>query len=172
MVRRLHCNVVVLHVSTPIEDKCEYAKWRLLWETGECIRSINSRSNFKPGIFKLHETNSYDGVRKVNFDTTDILNGKNIRLSCLKIGKYTCTSADRRTHNRTDYAFVDRKRQLSINDIRRFRGGGCDTDVCLVVAELRVIQINKSHRISIRRDSIARNKRCRSSGTLSNRPNS
>jgi len=51
--------------------------------------------------------------------------------------KYTWTSPDGKTHNQIDHMLIDRRWQSSILDVRSFRMADCETDHCLVVAEVR-----------------------------------
>jgi len=53
------------------------------------------------------------------------------------IHKYTWTSPVGQTHNQFDHILVDWRWHSSILDVRSFRGAGCDTDHCLLVASVR-----------------------------------
>jgi hypothetical protein len=50
---------------------------------------------------------------------------------------YTWTSPDGKTHNQTDHILKDKIWHSSILDVRRFRGGDCDTDHYLAVAKVK-----------------------------------
>jgi len=53
------------------------------------------------------------------------------------IHKYTWTSADGKTRNQIDHILIDRRWRSSILNVRSSRGSDCDTDHCVVVAEVR-----------------------------------
>jgi hypothetical protein len=52
------------------------------------------------------------------------------------IHKYTWTSPEGKTHNQIDHVLIDRWYSSILHDCS-FRGVDCDTDRCLVVAEVR-----------------------------------
>jgi len=54
-----------------------------------------------------------------------------------KIHKYTWTSPGVKTHNQIDIILIHRKCYSIMLYARSFRGADCDTDHCLVVAEVR-----------------------------------
>ena len=93
---------------------------------------------FKPAIGNesLHKDNNDNGVRIVNFATSKNLFVKSTMLLHGNIHKYTWTSPDGKTHNQIDHILIDRRQQLSILDVRSCRRADCDTDHCLVVAEV------------------------------------
>jgi hypothetical protein len=76
-------------------------------------------------------------VRVVNFATSKNLVVKSTMFPRRSIHKYTWTSPDRKTHNRIDHILIDRRRHSSILDVRSFRGADCDSDLYLVVADVR-----------------------------------
>jgi hypothetical protein len=76
-------------------------------------------------------------VRITNFATFKILVVKSTMFQHRNILKYTWTCPDGQTHNQTDHILLDRRRQLSILDIRSFRETDCDTGHYLVVAKVR-----------------------------------
>jgi len=51
--------------------------------------------------------------------------------------KFTSTPPDGETHNQIDYILMGRRWYSIILDVRSFRGAGCDTDHCLVIAKFR-----------------------------------
>jgi len=50
--------------------------------------------------------------------------------------KYTWTSPDGKTDNQTDDILIEIRWYLSMLDVRSVRGADCDTDHCLVVAQV------------------------------------
>ena len=85
----------------------------------------------------LHQDSNDNGVRIVNFATSKSLIVKRTMFPHQNICKYTWTSPDGKTHNQIDHILIDRRWQLSILEVRSFRGAHCDTDHYLVVAKLR-----------------------------------
>jgi len=60
------------------------------------------------------------------------------------IHKYTWTFPDEKTHNQVDDILIDGRWNSSILDVRSFRGADCDTDRCLVVAEvMEILAVSK-----------------------------
>jgi hypothetical protein len=60
------------------------------------------------------------------------------------IHRYTWTSPGRKTPSQVDNILIDRRQNLSILDVRCFRGADYDTDPCLVVPKIRKRAIQKS----------------------------
>ena len=85
----------------------------------------------------LHQDSNDNGVRTVNFATSENLVVKITMFLRRNIHKHTRTSADGKTHNQTDHILIDRRWHSSILHVRSFRGVDCDTDHCLVVAKVR-----------------------------------
>ena len=86
----------------------------------------------------LHQKNSDNGVRLVNFATSTILFVKSTmflhrtfintrRPGPLLMGR----------HNQIDHILIDRRWNSSILDVRSFREAECDTDHYLVVTKVR-----------------------------------
>jgi hypothetical protein len=50
---------------------------------------------------------------------------------------YTWTSPDGKTHNQIDHILIGRRFHSSILNVRSFRGGDCDNDHYMMVAEGR-----------------------------------
>jgi hypothetical protein len=82
------------------------------------------------------DDNDDDG-RVTNFATSKNLFVKSIMFGHRKIHKHTRTSPDRETHNRLDHIMTGRIWPSSILDVPAFKGADCDTDHCLVVANVR-----------------------------------
>jgi len=83
------------------------------------------------GNESLHQDSNDNGVRIVNFDTSNNLVVRSMMLLHRNIHKYTWTSPDGRTHNQTDHIL----RQMALKFIS-LRGADYDTDHYLVVAEV------------------------------------
>jgi hypothetical protein len=95
----------------------------------------------REGFFKqtvrnesLHQDRNNNGVRIVNFATS-----KNLVVKMFphrNLHKYIWTSPDGKTDNQSDHILIDRRWYLSILDVISVRGFDCDTDHCLVVAQV------------------------------------
>ena len=95
----------------------------------------------RDGIFKqttrnesLHQDSNDNGVRIVNFAAS-----KNLVVKMFphrNLHKYTWTSPDGKTDNQTDDILIEIRWYLSMLDVRSVRGADCDTDHCLVVAQV------------------------------------
>jgi len=82
----------------------------------------------KENIFKLkngnesvHQDSNDNGVRIVNFATSKNLVVKSMMFLHRNIHKYTWTSPDGKTHNKTDHILIDRRWHSSILDVQSFR---------------------------------------------------
>jgi exonuclease III len=149
------CNIIVLHEHTPCEDRSDDVKDSFYEELGRVFdqfpryemkillgdfnAKVRREDIFKPiiGNENSHEISSDNGVRVVNFATSKNLFIKITMFPRRSIHKYTWTSPDGQTHNKTDDVFIDRRRHSSILDVRSIKRAECDTDHYLVVAEVR-----------------------------------
>jgi exonuclease III len=149
------CDIIVLNVHAPTEDKCDdtkdsfygelervldqFPKYHMKILLGDFNANLGREDIFKPtnGNESLHETNNDNGVRVINFAAKKNLFFKSTMFPHRKIHKYSWTYPDSKTHNQIDNVLVERRRQSSILDVRNFRGAHCDTDHCLVTAKLR-----------------------------------
>jgi len=102
---------------------------------GDFKAKVGREKNFKPII--LHQDNNDNGIRIVNFASSKNLVVKNTMFPHGNIQKYTWTSPDGKTHNQIDYILIDWRWHSGILDVRSFRRAECDTDHCLVAAEVR-----------------------------------
>jgi len=89
------------------------------------------------GQESLHQDNNDNGVRLVNFTTSQNLVVKSTMFPHRNIHKHTWTSPDGKTHNQIDHVLIDRRWHSSVLDVRSFRGADCDTDNYLVIAKVR-----------------------------------
>jgi hypothetical protein len=75
----------------------------------------------------------------VNFATSKNLRVKSTIFPHRNIHKYIW-----KTHNQIEHILVNRRRLSDVLDVRSFRAADCDTDHCLVVAEVRErLAVNK-----------------------------
>ena len=84
----------------------------------------------------LHQDSNGNGVRIVNFTTPKNLVLKSTMFPHRDMQNYTWTSPDGKIHKQTDHILVDRRWHSSTLDVRCFGGFDCDTDHCLVIANL------------------------------------
>jgi hypothetical protein len=148
-------NIIVLNVHAPCEDKGVDVKdsfYEELWHVFDQFHRYDmiillGGFNAKVGrenIFNLttgnessHETSNDDGLKVVNFATSETLVVKNTMFTHRKFHKYIWTSPEGNTHNEIDHVLIDRRRHSNILYIRYFRSADCDTDHYLVVAKVR-----------------------------------
>jgi hypothetical protein len=118
------CDIIVLNVHAPTEDKCDDTKNNIYEELEDVfdqfpkyhmenvLRDFNAKVGrediFKPTIRneRLHETSNDNAVRVVNFATSRNLVLKSTMFPHCKIHKYTWTSPDSKTHNQIDHDLV------------------------------------------------------------------
>jgi hypothetical protein len=149
------CNIMVLNVHAPCEDKRDDVKDSFYEELGRVFdqfprydmkillgnfnAKVGRENIFKPttGNESLHEISNDNGVRIVNFATSKNLVVKSTMFPHRNIHKYTWTSPEANTHNQIDHILVDRRQHSSILDVRSFRGADCHTDHNMVVAKVR-----------------------------------
>jgi hypothetical protein len=133
IIRGRWCNIIVLNVHAPTEDK----------------------DIFRPtiGNESLHEISNDNGVRVVNFAASRNLTVKSTTFPHRKIHKVTWTSPDGRTQNQIDHILIERRRHSSILDIRSFRAAECDTNHYLVEKNRKRLAVGKqtTHRVHMER---------------------
>ena len=155
VLRGRWCNIIVLNVHEPREEKSDDSKNSSFFEEseqgfdhfpiyqkkillGDCNAKVGWQNIFKPtiGNDSLHQDSNDNGVIIVNFAKSKNLVVKRKMVLYRNIHKYTCTSPDGKTHNQIDLILIDRKQHLSILDVRSFNGADCDTVHYLVVQKL------------------------------------
>jgi hypothetical protein len=107
--------------------------------SGDFSAKIGREDIFKPTVWNksLHEICNDDGVRVVNFATSNNLTVRSIIFPHHKIHKYMWTSPDWKTHDQIDHILIDRRRHSSVLDVRSFRAADCHSDHYVVVAKIR-----------------------------------
>jgi endonuclease/exonuclease/phosphatase family metal-dependent hydrolase len=154
VLRGRWCNIIVLNGHAPAEEKNDdskdsfyeeleqvfdhFPKYHMKIFLGDFNAKLGREDIFKPtiGNESLHEDSNDNGVRVVNFSTSENLVVKSTMFPHRNIHKYTWTSPDGKTNNQIDHVLIDRIWHSSILDVRSFRGADCDTDHYLVVAKL------------------------------------
>jgi hypothetical protein len=169
------CNIIVLNVHAPTEDKIDDIKDRF-YEEQECVfdkfpkyhiqillgdfnAKVGMEDIFKPSIRNecLREISNDHGVRVVNFATSKNLTVKSTMFPHRNIHRFTWTPSDRKTQNQIDHILINRRRHSSILDVRAFRVADCDTDHYLVVAKVRerlAVSKQTAHRVHMERFSL------------------
>jgi hypothetical protein len=93
------------------------------------------------GNESLNQDSNDNGVRTVNFATSNYLVVKSTMFPHRNIQKYTWTSPYGKTHNQIVHIFtmINMRLYSSIPTVKSFRGAERDTDHYLVTAKVRVI---------------------------------
>jgi hypothetical protein len=117
------CNIIVLNVHAPCEDKGnvvkdsfyeelgrvfdQFPRYNMKILLGEFNAKVGRENIFKPtiGNESLHEISNDNEVRVVNFPTSKNLVVKSTMFPHHKIHKYTWMSPEGKTHNQIDDIF-------------------------------------------------------------------
>jgi hypothetical protein len=154
ILRGRWCDIIVLNVHAPTEDKIDdikhrlyelknvfdkFPKYHMKISLGDFNAKVGKEDILKPkiGNESLHEINNDNGVRVGNFATSKNLTVKSMMFPHRSNHKFTWTSPDRKMHNQTDHILIYRRRHSSIPDVRLFREADCDTDHYLMVEKVR-----------------------------------
>jgi len=148
-------NFIVVNVHAPSEEKRDEAKdsfyeeleqvfdhfpkYHMKMLLGKFNAKVGRENSFKPTIGREspHQDSNDNGVRLVNFATSQYLVVKSTMFPHRNIHKYTWTSPDGKTHNQIGHVLIDRRWNSNVLDVRSFRGADCDTDHYLVIAKFR-----------------------------------
>jgi hypothetical protein len=116
-----------------------FSKYHMNILSGDFNANVGRENIFKStiGNESLQQDSNDNDVRIVNFATSEHLVVKSTMFPHRNIHKYTCTSHDWKTHNQIVQIFIGRRWHSSMLDVRSIRGADCDTDHCLVVANVR-----------------------------------
>jgi hypothetical protein len=154
-LKGLWCDIIVLNVHAPTEDKDDdtkdsfyeeieqvldqFPRYHMKILLGDFNAKVGREDIFKPiiGNESLHEASNDNGIRVINFTTSKNLIVWNTTLSHRDIHKHTWTSLDDVTRSQINHVLIEKRRHSNILDVRFFRGADCDTDHYLVVAKLR-----------------------------------
>jgi hypothetical protein len=128
-LRGLQCNISVLNVHAPTEDKSDDMKDSIYKERGNVsyqfpkyhkiiLLDFNAKAEgediFKPtiGNENLHEIRNDNGVRAVNFATSENLIVRSVMFLNCNIHKYAWTS-DGKKHNQIHHVLIDKRQHSS-----------------------------------------------------------
>ena len=155
VLRGRWCNIIVLNVRAPSEEKSDdskeicyeelqlvfyhFPKYHTKILLGDFNEKVGRENIFKPtiGNVSLHQGSNGNGVRIANFATSKNLVFESTMFPHRDIHEYTRTSPDGKTHNQIDHILINRRWHSSILDVRSFRGADCDTYHYPVVAKVR-----------------------------------
>jgi hypothetical protein len=86
---------------------------------GDFNAKVGREDIFKPtiGNESLHQDSNDNGVRVVNFATSNNLVVRSMMLPHQNFHKYNWTAPDGKTHNQIDHILIDRRRHSSILDV-------------------------------------------------------
>jgi exonuclease III len=138
ILRGRWCNIIVLNVHAPCENKGDDVKDSFYEELGRVFdqfprydmkillgdfnAKVGRKNIFKPtiGNKSLHEISNDNGVRIVNFATSKNLVLKSTMFPHRKIHKPTWTSPEGNTHNQTDHILIEYGTQVYLmSDFQR-----------------------------------------------------
>jgi hypothetical protein len=120
------CDIIVLHVHAPTEDKDDdikdsfykeveqvfdqFPRYHMKMLLGNFNAKVEREGIFKPiiGNESLHEASNDKGVRVVNFATSKNLIVKSTTFPHRDIHKHTWTSPDGVTYNQKDHVLIDK----------------------------------------------------------------
>jgi hypothetical protein len=92
----------------------------------------------------LHKISNDNEVRLDNFATSKNLIVKSTMFPHCNIHKCTWMSPDGKIHNQINHILIERRRYSSVLDVQLLRAADCDTDHCLVEANIRErLAVNK-----------------------------
>jgi hypothetical protein len=135
VLRGRWCNIILLNAHAPTEEKGDDSKDSFYEELevvfdhfpkyhtknllGDFNAKVGREDAFKPtiGNESLHQDSNDNGVRVVNFATSQNLVVKSTTCLHRNIHKYTWTSPDGKTHNQIDHILIDRRWHSSILDV-------------------------------------------------------
>ncbi|PNF22954.1 hypothetical protein B7P43_G11667 [Cryptotermes secundus] len=145
ILRGRRCDIIVLNVHAPTDDKIDDMKGRFYEELEHVLDKFPKyHMNILLGDFNaevcrkdLHEINNDNEVRIATFATSRNLIVRSTMFPHRNIHKFSWTSPDGKIQNQIDHTLIDRKRHSSILDIRSFRAADCDTDNYLDVAKVK-----------------------------------
>jgi len=121
------CNIIVLNVHSPSEDKSDDSKHSFYEEMeqvfdhfpryhmknllGDFKAKVRRENILKPtiGNESLHQESNDNGVRIVNFGTSKNIVVKSTMFQHRNIHKCNWTSPDGQTHNQIDHILLDRR---------------------------------------------------------------
>jgi hypothetical protein len=153
---------IILNVHAPTKDKINDVKESFYEELESVfdkfpkhhakilLEDLHAKAG-REDIFKLtigneslHEISNDNGVRVLNFATSENLADKSTMFPYRNIYKYIWMSPDGKAHNQIDHILIVRRRHSSVLDVRSFRAADCDSDHYLVVAKvMERIAVNK-----------------------------
>ena len=124
VLRGRWCNIIVLNVHAPSEDKSDdtkdsfyeeleqvfdhFPRYHMKILLGDFNTKVGRENMFKLtiGNESLHQDSNVNGVRIVNFATSKNLVVKSTMFPHRNIHKYTWTSPDGKTHNQIDHILI------------------------------------------------------------------
>jgi hypothetical protein len=135
ILRDRWCDIIVLNVHAPTEDKTvdmkdrfygeveyvfhKFPKYHMKILLGDFNAKIGREAIFKAatGSESSHEISNENGVRVVNFAISKKRIVKSTKFPHRNIHKFNCTSPDGKMHNQIYHILIDRGRHSNILDV-------------------------------------------------------
>jgi exonuclease III len=140
ILRCLWCDIIVLNVHAPTEDKIDdikdgFYKELELYLTNSLKPHENLLGDFNVEVSREDTFKPKLGMRvyKKLIMIMELATSKNLIVKSrmfpyCNIYKFTWTSHDGKPHNQIDHILIDRRRHSSILDVQSFGTANCDTD--------------------------------------------
>lgn len=125
---------IVWGIRTSVQFFSLCTIWKFCWDI--LIQNEGNRIFFQPraGNESLHDDSKDNGVRVVNFATSNNLDVKTTKFPCWNIHKFSRTSRDGKTQSDWSCSY---RWHSSLPDVRSFKETDSDPDQYLMVVKFR-----------------------------------
>ncbi|PNF31595.1 hypothetical protein B7P43_G18310 [Cryptotermes secundus] len=149
------CDVIVLNVHAPTEDKTDnmknsfyeelvsvfdkFPKYPMKILLGDFNANVGREDIFKltVGNESLNQISNDNGLTSSKLYQSKNLTVTSTMFPHCNIHKFTWTTPDGKLHNQIDHILTDRRLHSRVLEVQLFRAADCDTDHYVVVAKVK-----------------------------------